>query len=476
MTEESLDSVPQPVYETLEEEEVNTINSMKNTIEEDIHYDSYVEEDKEDDGSNVADPQMEQSSITATSDVQTEGVEKQNSAQNIEEDDISLEYEEEEGISEEYVHDETDLQTYTEHTPVDKKNDTLIVQGNDGMIKKIKICNTKEITNTQLGQAKVDAKINKSINNSQRSSTPLSREYLALQRSVNESKILTEFVTEAAYEKPRKLRTKDTAAVTSTATDHSYSSVRKNNQLTPEKYSQDDSSNSISPSQGKRQHKRYAPLKDSDIELDSSSQLRPRSRSKSVHNSEINLSRPHKKLKKWPSEERLNKRPNMRSENSEFAQKQMEFLQRVMQACETPSSRSRSRSRSGGRSCGRRTPNQISETATTGRENVVGGGGGGGAQKNVGNKERQVNRNKHEIEFENDDNHSQVLQTSLAESTELQDDDQSVNESNTSVLGVSSTADTLIADSNDIVETNLTSIWQAPPKVSVHVLKEILLF
>ncbi|TMW50068.1 hypothetical protein DOY81_004878 [Sarcophaga bullata] len=463
MADESLDSVPQPVYEPLEEEDVNAFNSIKHTTEEDVHYASYVEEDKEDDGcTKAADDEVEQSSTSTVPGPQDVGVERKNSTQNIDNEDFSLEYEDEEGISEEYVHDESDVPTYAEHTPLDNKNDTLIVQGNDGMIKKIKICNTKEINHTQLGQSKTDGKSNKSLINSptetnniltQRSSTPLSREYLALQRSVNESKILTEFVTEAAYEKPRKLRTKDPATVTSTATDHSYSSVRKNNQLTPEKYGHDDSINSISPSHGKRQHKRYAPLKDGDTELDSSSQLRPRSRSKSMHNSELNLLRSHKKLKKWPSEERLHKRPNMRSENSEFAQKQMEFLQRVIHACETPRSRSRSRSRS----CGRRTPNQMSETST-GRENV------GDSQKNSVNKDRSVKRNKNETVFENDDHQSHLLQGSLAESSEPQDDDQSVNESNASVLGVSLSIDTLMTDNNDTVETHLKSIWQAPPK------------
>lgn len=57
--------------------------------------------------------------------------------------------------------------------------------------------------------------------------------------------------------------------------------------------------------------------------------LRARSRSKSVNskshdNSETNG------VKKWPSEERIIcKRSNMRSENNEFVQKQMNFLHRV---------------------------------------------------------------------------------------------------------------------------------------------------
>lgn len=62
--------------------------------------------------------------------------------------------------------------------------------------------------------------------------------------------------------------------------------------------------------------------------------LRANSRSKSVNSKSPDNSDLYD-LKKWPSEERImSKRANMRSENTEFVQKQMEFLQRVFHSSE----------------------------------------------------------------------------------------------------------------------------------------------
>ncbi|KNC32795.1 hypothetical protein FF38_00265 [Lucilia cuprina] len=508
--DESLDSVPQPTYEALEEaEDVEECNSISQTMESEVHLNDYVVEEKDnededdgddDDGQSDTDHEMEKESkddehsdsdhdmtkeskeepsLTSTSGTHhnENNVPHSNEGNRIEDEDFSLEYDEDEDMCDEFAQ-EGSQGSYVEHITADNKNsDPLIVQGNDGMIKKIKICNTsKDVAND-----KTEIKTKKSLNSSHidghnsklqpRSSTPMSREYLALQRSVNESKILTEFVTEVANEKPRKVRSKDT---TPTA-EHSYSTtVRKSNQLTPEKVHPDDRYHSISPSQGKRQHsKRFVPLKESDCDADSSSHLRPRSRSKSMHNTELNQTGSHKKLKKWPSEERIHKRTNMRSENSEFAQKQMEFLQRVIHACENPGSRSRSRSRSDGRSMsgGRKTPNSINEPTFAGGTT---GSGGVVQQQQLqqqqqpqqktyksSSKDRNSKRNKYEMSSENDE--QQQMSQLLGENVNEQADDESVNESQASLMGISSLGDATLGD-NDEVEARLKSIWQPAPK------------
>lgn len=481
MAEESLDSVPQPTYEALDEEDEifnDEDDGINQTLETEDNFNNYVEEeeeeneddDEEDEEEDEHDVNVDNSQYNSENFLAKEA-KKSTSLQNHsnesnnlidshegelpEDEDFSLEYDEEDDeMCDDYVQETTE--PFVEHITADKKSDPLIVQGNDGMIKKIKINNTtKDVSDKSLGKTKNSLNITstEALNKYQpRSSTPMSREYLALQRSVNESKILTEFVTDAASEKPRKLRAKDAGnSLTSSSTDHSYSSLKKSHQLSPEKLNTDDPNSSISPSQGKRAHKRFAalkyvetdpdsstnltsrsrsksptsqgkrahkrfaPLKDNDAaEVDSSTNLRPRSRSKSMHNSELNATTgTHKKLKKWPSEERIHKRTNMRSENSEFAQKRFEFLQRVIHAGENPRSRSRSRSHSHGRSksCGRKTPNLA--------ENAI----------------------------------------------EQPDDVSSVNESQTSLLGLSSLADNSLADVDE-VEAQLKAIWHPPPKVS----------
>ncbi|XP_065368922.1 MYND-type zinc finger-containing chromatin reader Zmynd8 [Calliphora vicina] len=469
--DESLDSVPQPTYEALESVSTD-LNECVDKQKDDDDDDDMEKESKED-AQFDSDHDMEKlskevpSSSSSSSTSQNHHndsnmLESPDESKHIEDEDFSLEYEEEEDMCEEFSLGEP--QSYVQYINADNKNnDPLIVQGNDGMIKKIKISNTSKV----LLNNKTESKTKKSLSSSQpRSNTPMSREYLALQRSVNESKILTEFVTEVANEKPRKVRAKEaTNSLTTSIADHSYSAnLRKSTQLTPEKVNPDDSYHSNSPSQGKRQHsKRFVALKESDSDVDASSNLRPRSRSKSMHNSELNQTGSHKKLKKWPSEERIHKRTNMRSENSEFAQKQMEFLQRVIHACENPPSRSRSRSRSDGRSmsCGRKTPNSINEPSfagvTTGAAVVV--------QPPKSHKSRSKDRNskrsKYEMSSENDE--QQQLPQHLGDNANEQADDESVNESQASLMGISSLGDTMLAD-NDTEEAHSKTVWQPAPK------------
>ncbi|XP_014103437.3 MYND-type zinc finger-containing chromatin reader Zmynd8 isoform X1 [Bactrocera oleae] len=146
-----------------------------------------------------------------------------------------------------------------------------------------------------------------------RSSTPLSREFLALQRSVNESKVLSEFVTDAVR-KRQKSAPKD-------AHEQNYAHQQQ----------QQYHHNHHHHYHGEKQRKpsKFAPLKD-DSGSSTSSTLQRRSRSKSVNRkSEDILDTSTGKLKRWPSDEKMLKRTNMRSQNSEFVQKQMEFLNRV---------------------------------------------------------------------------------------------------------------------------------------------------
>lgn len=269
----------------------------------------------------------------------------------------------------------------------EKRSAPLIVQDDSGLIKKIKISTAKNLVQrfTQnMAANKTEKVIIKGLqqvsSNTQhqqqqqqqpRSSTPLSREYLALQKTQNDSKIIKKFVTDAMIEKTRKGKAKDsnnsfgspTATPTSsnagatpmiaTSSDHSYTSRRRSNNnslVSPEK----DNTDSHSISQTKR-HRRFVPLKDADDDDSATLQQPQRSRSKSMHNSSdhsdehSNASSSHQMLKKWPSEERFPvgvKRTNMRSENSDFVQKQKDFLQQVINSTQDTPQRTHSRSRS----------------------------------------------------------------------------------------------------------------------------------
>ncbi|XP_017469105.1 PREDICTED: uncharacterized protein LOC108361088 isoform X1 [Rhagoletis zephyria] len=142
-----------------------------------------------------------------------------------------------------------------------------------------------------------------------RSSTPLSREFLALQRSVNESKVLSEFVTDAVR-KRQKSAPKDANEPATSQHHHHHHHYHAHGEKP-------------------RKPGKFAPLKD-DNASSTSSTIPRRSRSKSVNRKSIDgLDAAGGKLKRWPSDEKLLKRTNMRSQNSEFVQKQIEFLNRV---------------------------------------------------------------------------------------------------------------------------------------------------
>uniref|UniRef100_A0A1A9VEW0 PWWP domain-containing protein n=1 Tax=Glossina austeni TaxID=7395 RepID=A0A1A9VEW0_GLOAU len=161
---------------------------------------------------------------------------------------------------------------------------------------------------------------------------PKSREHLALQRSIHDSKILTDYFKTSKIQS-RKLRDKDP--------------INKCNDLIF-KEGRDGTSKGIKT---KRFNRRFVPLKDESSENNAvmlNSDLMARSsRSKSLHSKSLDFS-DREKIVKWPSEERLvAKRTNMRSENPEFAQKHKDFLKEVIHSSETPERCLRSRSSSG---------------------------------------------------------------------------------------------------------------------------------
>uniref|UniRef100_A0A1B0B384 PWWP domain-containing protein n=1 Tax=Glossina palpalis gambiensis TaxID=67801 RepID=A0A1B0B384_9MUSC len=161
---------------------------------------------------------------------------------------------------------------------------------------------------------------------------PKSREHLALQRSIHDSKILTDYFKTSKIQS-RKLRDKD--------------AINKCNDLIF-KEGRDGTSKGIKT---KRFNRRLVPLKDDSSENNTvtlNSDLMARSsRSKSLHSQSLNFI-DREKIVKWPSEERLVvKRTNMRSENPEFAQKHKDFLKEVIHSSETPERCLRSRSSSG---------------------------------------------------------------------------------------------------------------------------------
>lgn len=237
-----------------------------------------------------------------------------------------------------------------------------------------------------------------------RSSTPLSREFLALQRSVNESKVLSEFVTDAVR-KRQKSAPKD-------AHEQNYAHQQQ----------QQYHHNHHHHYHGEKQRKpsKFAPLKD-DSGSSTSSTLQRRSRSKSVNRkSEDILDTSTGKLKRWPSDEKMLKRTNMRSQNSEFVQKQMEFLNRV-----------------------KHDEGEVSSEADDGERSFVNGG-------------------------EDDDINMVVVESNT------------INDSNASVAGFAGSTSSLLdttlereaavniaTTSNvDSVEARLINYWAPPPKVS----------
>ncbi|XP_067615397.1 MYND-type zinc finger-containing chromatin reader Zmynd8 [Eurosta solidaginis] len=164
-----------------------------------------------------------------------------------------------------------------------------------------------------------------------RSSTPLSREFLALQRSVNESKVLSEFVTDTVR-KRQKGTPKD--ANEQSPSHHQQQQQQQTHQQQPSFHHHHHHHHHNSHSEKQRKSSKFAPLKgDGGGSSSTASSIARRSRSKSVNRKSIDTleSTPSTcgKLKRWPSDEKMSKRTNMRSQNSEFVQKQIEFLNRV---------------------------------------------------------------------------------------------------------------------------------------------------
>ncbi|XP_061398004.1 MYND-type zinc finger-containing chromatin reader Zmynd8 [Musca vetustissima] len=224
-----------------------------------------------------------------------------------------------------------------------------------------------------------------------RSSTPLSREYVALQQTQNDSKIIKKFVTDAMMERTRKAKAKNLnnsnssstatnnnttnniSTTTTTSNDHSYTSHSNQNS----------SNEKLHGEESNRIKRRLISLKGADDESPPSTNWRRRwrSRSKSFYNSDnSNCSTTFDLGNKWPSEENLqtseqqdqqphqqkqqlhhqaSKRSNMRSENSEFVQKQKEFLQHIINSTQDTPPKTRSRS------TGPETTSATSSTTTT---------------------------------------------------------------------------------------------------------------
>ena len=175
-----------------------------------------------------------------------------------------------------------------------------------------------------------------------RSTTPMSREMVALQRSVNESKILSEFATFRACKRNKSL-TKDEmltpnksmdyggyhiTADNATSTPTSAEKQRKQaGRFVPLKYGDDDScSSKRSESLGRRNKSIESCLENAMLHrksTDSISFRYGRSRSRSLSKAANGIST----LK--VEERQCVKRTNMRSQNSDFVQKQKEFLSRV---------------------------------------------------------------------------------------------------------------------------------------------------
>lgn len=271
-----------------------------------------------------------------------------------------------------------------------------IVQDDSGLIKKIKISTAKKLVQS-FAQHSPTSVSNTSCEEKQsmtpsphpqqqqqqnhpqiRTSTPLSREYVALQQTQNESKIIKKFVTEAMMERTRNAKVKNlnnsnnttTAATlnnsspnvsttTTTSNDHSYTS--RSNNSSHEKLPTDEGE-----THHHRHKRRFIPIKGLDDDDETSRdgawrRQRTTSRSKSMNSSEnSNSSATFELDKKYPSDESLttlqqqqqhqaaaaaaSKRTNMRSENSEFVQKQREFLQHIINSTQDTPRKTRSRS------------------------------------------------------------------------------------------------------------------------------------
>lgn len=388
---------------------------------------------------------------------------------------------------------EEDVQSdQNDHTQQSTPVDPMIFHDDSGMIKKITLTNPKstlttenvESFNSKVIKVKTPSPVaqaldEKNTKQQQRSSTPFSREYIALQKSVNDSKVLTGFVADTSEVKTRKLRKKKIIVrsiipTTPTTSDHSYSSKKWR-----------DNAN-----KRKQHNKHYVPLKDeaaaktasptgiTTVAMTDKCANRP-SRSRSLYNnysdnSNSSVNSKHNKrsrsvqkydsdssttfvLNKWPSEDNFTaagtggfKRTNMRSENSEFVQKQKEFLQQVINSTQD-------------------TPQRISRSRSIGAESV---GGNSNQQKiTPRSKERLSRRFRGEVEADEDDQPLLQSRTSVASSTIVNEphvDDASINTSNHSVSAANTSGE---VDTNlEQLEMYIKNVWRPPPKVSQNVI------
>uniref|UniRef100_A0A1I8PLC9 Protein kinase C-binding protein 1 n=1 Tax=Stomoxys calcitrans TaxID=35570 RepID=A0A1I8PLC9_STOCA len=391
----------------------------------------------------------------------------------------------------------------------------LIVQEDSGLIKKIKISTAQKLV--QSFAQSVESSTPKSVKAllsedksplQQRSSTPLSREFMALQKTQNESKIIKKFVTDAMIEKTRKAKVKDQnnsfgqQTSTTSPEDHSYTTFprqRNNNHNNASIYTEDADGEMEGVGQTKRlRKKRFVPLKNEE------SQQRPRT--KSMHDSDYsdnsNSSFSQHVYKKWPSEELLanaaSKRTNMRSENSQFVQKHKEFLQHVINSTkDTPLRRSQSHSadsmgnlsHSGNlnhskyksRSCKRLAAEfdtddekDMLEYSVRTRSLSHTSGNNSGVESNTDHtkrsrsKERFRKRKKSDAS-EDDDKSAKLSQTlgmECSTTTEERDDLSLLNSSNNSVMIANNSMDvtTTSVENSDHMANNLRNMWLPPPK------------
>lgn len=271
---------------------------------------------------------------------------------------------------------------------------------------------------------------------------PKSREHLALQRSIHDSKILTDYFKTSKIQS-RKLRDKDP--------------INKCNDLIF-KEGRDGTSKGIKT---KRFNRRFVPLKDDTSENNAvtlNSDLMARSsRSKSLHSKSLDFS-DREKIVKWPSEERLvAKRTNMRSENPEFAQKHKDFLKGVIHSSETPERCLRSRSSSGSaiimrsRSSSKSAGRYEKELSLYQPNHKY--------AMDIEHYDKPV-QNSMEIEIR-DSSYGVGVCSGQPYSASENADDNSINDSNKSVINL----DGKLNSDESSLEVHLRDVWQPPLKV-----------
>uniref|UniRef100_A0A1A9X1J8 PWWP domain-containing protein n=1 Tax=Glossina brevipalpis TaxID=37001 RepID=A0A1A9X1J8_9MUSC len=265
---------------------------------------------------------------------------------------------------------------------------------------------------------------------------PTSREHMALQRSINESKILTDYLKTSKIHS-RKLRDKDASNKCSDMS------------------STDDRDVVSIGIKSKRSKRRFVPLKGGTTEnnaVTSNSDLIARPSCSKRYTKSLDYME-RDKIAKWPSEEPpVPKRTNMRSENPDFLQKNKDFLKRVKHSSETPE-RCLSRSSTGSRVITR----SRSSSKSAGRYD------------NELSQYHQAN-DKYGLEIENCDKIApNSMEIEIADSSlgvgvcsgqPYSASDISVNDSNKSLLNL----DGKLNSDESSLEAHLRNVWQPPLK------------